>query len=260
MISPEEKSSSTNLTRQVSCFLNGLLTVLARLLNGQSIPLGRLHPQSFNYFNDFAFSNSSSLLKTYPCKIPPSPYLKPGNLEHTKIKALSGILGNIAIAIIFSFFSHNIIAQAAIAANLLIAFSSLSDIEAFITVAADYLYCGNFGAIALRKPEDGQKLLPERILNIVLQMGHETEIRGEQAGGGFVIGRESDKPAQKGILKSIPSKTPSDISSTELCASDNGIAESYSHDEKLFYGFTNYSRNVVSIGTTGLSTGDRNNH
>ena len=45
--------------RHISCFLNGLLTILARLLNGQSITLGRLLPISFNHFQDFAFSNSS---------------------------------------------------------------------------------------------------------------------------------------------------------------------------------------------------------
>ena len=42
-----------------SCFLNGLLTVIARLLNGQSITLGRLLPIFFNHFSDFAFSDSS---------------------------------------------------------------------------------------------------------------------------------------------------------------------------------------------------------
>ena len=59
LISDAKPSSSTNSTRQVSCFLNGLLTVLARLLKGQPITLGRLLPISFNDFQDFAFSNSS---------------------------------------------------------------------------------------------------------------------------------------------------------------------------------------------------------
>ncbi len=45
--------------RQISCFLNGLLTVIARLLKGQSIPLGRLLPFSFNHFSDLAFPDSS---------------------------------------------------------------------------------------------------------------------------------------------------------------------------------------------------------
>ena len=46
-------------TRQISCFLNGLLTVVARLLNGQSLFLGRLFPLSFNRFSDLSFSDSS---------------------------------------------------------------------------------------------------------------------------------------------------------------------------------------------------------
>ena len=46
-------------TRQISCFLNGLLTVVAQLLTGQSVTLGRLLPNSFNHFSDFTFSNSS---------------------------------------------------------------------------------------------------------------------------------------------------------------------------------------------------------
>lgn len=46
-------------TRQISCFLNGLLTVIARLLLGQSLTLGRLSPFSFNRFNDLSFSDSS---------------------------------------------------------------------------------------------------------------------------------------------------------------------------------------------------------
>lgn len=59
LIADSHQSPSTNLTRQVSCFLNGLLTVIARLLNGQPITLGRLLPISFNHFTDLAFSNSS---------------------------------------------------------------------------------------------------------------------------------------------------------------------------------------------------------
>lgn len=46
-------------THQISCFLNGLLTVVARLLNGQPVTLGRLFPLSFNHFNDLHFADSS---------------------------------------------------------------------------------------------------------------------------------------------------------------------------------------------------------
>lgn len=59
LISDRPFPSESTPTRQISCFLNGLLTVVARLLNGQSIALGRLFPLPFNYFNDSAFSNSS---------------------------------------------------------------------------------------------------------------------------------------------------------------------------------------------------------
>jgi hypothetical protein len=66
-------------TRQIPCFLNGLLTLVARLyakwygkpladalesrrplgLNGQFITFGRLFPLSFNYFHDLHFADSS---------------------------------------------------------------------------------------------------------------------------------------------------------------------------------------------------------
>jgi hypothetical protein len=36
-----------------------LLTVVGRLLNGQSITFGRLFPLSFNHFHDLHFADSS---------------------------------------------------------------------------------------------------------------------------------------------------------------------------------------------------------
>ena len=124
---------------------------------------------------------------------PSHPFLATGNCEHIRLKAVGGILGNLAIAIMFLFYSHSPIAQAIIAANLLIAFCSLSDIDALVTGMADCFYCGNFGLIALRQPDDGNKLLPARMLDLAQQMGQETEVRGEQAGGGLVIGRNEDR-------------------------------------------------------------------
>jgi hypothetical protein len=59
VISDRFSSSQSTPTRQISCFLNGLLTVVAQLLNGQSIGFGRLFPLPLSYFNDLAFSNSS---------------------------------------------------------------------------------------------------------------------------------------------------------------------------------------------------------
>ncbi|MDJ0577858.1 MAG: transposase [Xenococcaceae cyanobacterium MO_234.B1] len=46
-------------TLTLSCFINGLLTVIAQLLNGQSISFGRLFPLPLNHFSDLHFSNSS---------------------------------------------------------------------------------------------------------------------------------------------------------------------------------------------------------
>jgi len=50
---------SNAVTRQVSCFVNGLLTILACLLKGESLNLGHLLPSSFNSFHHLAYSNSS---------------------------------------------------------------------------------------------------------------------------------------------------------------------------------------------------------
>ena len=119
--------------------------------------------------------------------VSPPPYLIVEKPQGIKIKALGGIVLNLLVAIAIYSFSNSL-GRVLIAANLLIAFFSTSDLKAFITGVADYLYCGNFGLIALRQPDDGQQLLPERMLDIALQMGQETEIRGEQAGGGFIIG------------------------------------------------------------------------
>ena len=45
--------------RQISCFLNGLLTILAQLLMGQPINLGRLFPLPFNHPSHSFISDSS---------------------------------------------------------------------------------------------------------------------------------------------------------------------------------------------------------
>ncbi len=52
--------------------------------------------------------------------------------------------------------------------------------------------CGNFGFLGKRLPQDGSDLLPERVVEICQTMGRETEIRGEQAGGGVVFARDRD--------------------------------------------------------------------
>ena len=131
--------------------------------------------------------------------------------EGIRIKALGGIFFNfLAIAITFICFSNGLnsfllthgnvyglaqvfISQAFISANLIIALCSLSDMRALVTGVADYFYCGNFGFIGKRNPDDGNQLLPARMVQIAQQMGSETEIRGEQAGGGLVSGRDSEQ-------------------------------------------------------------------
>ena len=96
--------------------------------------------------------------------------------------AISG--SNLALALkVFS-------AEAFITANLAIVLSSFTDIYALFTGNATNFYCGNFGFICQRSKNDKQVLLPERMLNMYYLMGRETEIRGEQAGGGLVIARD----------------------------------------------------------------------
>ena len=43
----KQRSRRSDRGRQLSCFLQGLLNVVANLLNGQPIVLGRLFPQSW---------------------------------------------------------------------------------------------------------------------------------------------------------------------------------------------------------------------
>jgi hypothetical protein len=56
--------------------------------------------------------------------------------------------------------------------------------------------CGNFGFIGQRLSADSQALLPARVVEIFQQMGRETEVRGEQAGGGLVVVRNSSNQTQ----------------------------------------------------------------
>ncbi|VEP14270.1 conserved membrane hypothetical protein [Hyella patelloides LEGE 07179] len=122
------------------------------------------------------------------------PYLAVGNSTQVRVKALGGILFNfLFVAITVFFHPSNLISQTFIVANLLIALSSLSDIDALVTGVADCFYCGNFGLIAHRQPDDGNELLPARIVEMAQIMGRETEIRGEQAGGGLVLARDEEQ-------------------------------------------------------------------
>ena len=59
LICEKELSFPITPIRQISCFLNGLLTILARLLMGQPITLGRLFPLPFNHPSHSFISDSS---------------------------------------------------------------------------------------------------------------------------------------------------------------------------------------------------------
>ena len=126
-----------------------------------------------------------------------------------RLKAIGGIAGNlIAISIVvlntsswsnwlgeeINFaFAEGLWAIVWISANFAIAASSLTDIEALFSGIAEYFYCGNFGFICQRTEDDGKELLPERMINMYYQMGRETEIRGEQAGGGLVVADRNEQ-------------------------------------------------------------------
>jgi hypothetical protein len=127
--------------------------------------------------------------------------------SHLRVKALGGISFN-AIAIGFgllilpdflSDFETSIsqfLTQSFVGANFLAIISSLSDVIAAFTGEAAYFNCGNFGFLGKRFPEDGDALLPPRVIKIFNRMGRETEVRGEQAGGGLVLARSSGKQVE----------------------------------------------------------------
>jgi hypothetical protein len=77
-----------------------------------------------------------------------------------------------------------------VVANLLILLSSRSDMVAMITGQADRFYCGNFGFIGWQQQIKANELMPKNLLSLSHTMGQETEIRGEQAGGGLTLGRD----------------------------------------------------------------------
>ncbi|OWY63321.1 hypothetical protein B7486_53750 [cyanobacterium TDX16] len=63
-----------------------------------------------------------------------------------------------------------------------------------MTGVAEIFCCGNFGFLGQRNAsDDPRQLLPERVVNIFHEMGRETEIRGEQAGGGLVVATNRDR-------------------------------------------------------------------
>lgn len=110
------------------------------------------------------------------------------------IKALGGVVFNLlAVALVCCWFPKLLISQSFVAANLLIVLCSLLDIVALVTGVADCFYCGNFGFIIKRNSDDSNQLLTARMSEIARQMRRETEIRGEQVGGGLILARLGDR-------------------------------------------------------------------
>ncbi|WP_299404860.1 hypothetical protein [Acaryochloris sp. IP29b_bin.148] len=80
--------------------------------------------------------------------------------------------------------------------NLILILSSRTDWMTVLSGKCDRLYCGNFGFIGHRfvsdkyhELSDKPCLLPTRVVDIFRTMGHNTEVRGAQAGGGLTIGK-----------------------------------------------------------------------
>ena len=61
LVSDRASGSFSTSVPTLSCFLNGLLTVIAQLLNGQPLSFGRLFALPLSHFNDLILSNSSCL-------------------------------------------------------------------------------------------------------------------------------------------------------------------------------------------------------
>ena len=77
-----------------------------------------------------------------------------------------------------------------IVANGMLVASSRSAWLAIATGRADRFYCGNFGFIARKTDPQHQGLIPQSWLDLFKTMGRETEIRGEQAGGGLTLAQD----------------------------------------------------------------------
>ncbi|MGL6338527.1 MAG: hypothetical protein ACRC80_05220, partial [Waterburya sp.] len=119
-----------------------------------------------------------------------------------RLKAIAGVLCNLlAAAMTCAICSRSLsvpylmllFGQTFTIANLLIACCSWTDFYALATGISENFYCGNFGFICQRQKGDEDRLLSARMTNIYYQMGRETEIRGEQAGGGLVVAQNQDQ-------------------------------------------------------------------
>ncbi|GAA6615658.1 hypothetical protein [Scytonema sp. NUACC26] len=206
------KFNSFNYILEILLFL--LLSFSLRLIfNSASIIHGLGHvlitvivDKNINFINFTNILENRSVDDIFKSLIPFNPlfergvcpWLTAGNTDNSRIraKALGGIVFNliaVVIALLFLSTKFNLLVKIFIVANLLLAFTSLSDIAAFVTGIADYFNCGNFGLVGKRNPKDRNELLPKRFVEIYQKMGRETEVRGEQAGGGLVFARDRNK-------------------------------------------------------------------
>ena len=209
-------------TLLLSAFLLRVIWNISILIHGSGhVLVTAILDRDLSFINTTNIFENRNLPSTLKSCIPFSPIFFPwlrnstylwvavGNAQAstTRIKAFGGILFNaIALssmlliappslsdfanpfdytAILASHLSINAFAGA----NLLIMLTSVSDIAAIVTGKATCFNCGNFGFLGERLPADGDELLPARVVDIFHKMGGETEIRGEQAGGGLTFAR-----------------------------------------------------------------------
>ena len=207
----------------MGCLICLAITVLLRLIWNSAILIHGLgHAVAIAFVERHGVVRMADILEhrsindVLQSLVPGAPIFIPGLEQHIypwvaagsqlpwmiRVKALAGIGCNLlAVTITFQLYNGGyfvndfttICFQAFTIANILIAISSWTDINAFVTGIADIFYCGNFGFICQRLDDDGDLLLPERMVNMYSQMGRETEIRGEQAGGGLVIAKDSQE-------------------------------------------------------------------
>ena len=114
--------------------------------------------------------------------------------------------------------------------------------------------CGNFGFLGERAPRDRQTLLPERVLDIYERMGHETEIRGEQAGGGLVTARnQADQTVFVGtkVLNKKRSNLTRSLEKSFASARDKALLKGHRPAESVITGMWHYRYSTSSPPSIG---------
>jgi hypothetical protein len=115
-----------------------------------------------------------------------------------RIKASGGLIFNLITLLLGVFYLQqsniSVVKEfsliTVIITNSILLLSSRSDVIAMFTGQADRFYCGNFGFIGWQQQIGKNELLPKSLLALSRTMGQETEIRGEQAGGGLTLARD----------------------------------------------------------------------